>query len=117
MGPEVRERVWRIIREVGYQPHASARLPNADCFQDSNNGTVDHSSNQSAEVWTGVTYALASAMLARGLEEEAWRTAWGIYHITYEEKGYWFRTPEAWDRQGNFRASMYLRPGAIWAIE
>lgn len=80
-------------------------------------GTVDHSSNQSAEVWTGVTYALASAMLARGLEEEAWRTAWGIYHITYEEKGYWFRTPEAWDRQGNFRASMYLRPGAIWAIE
>lgn len=80
-------------------------------------GTVDRSSNQSAEVWTGVTYALASAMLARGLEEEAWRTAWGIYHVTYEEKGYWFRTPEAWDEQGNFRASMYLRPGAIWAIE
>ncbi|WP_322798464.1 LacI family DNA-binding transcriptional regulator [Thermoflexus sp.] len=23
--PEVRERVWRIIREVGYQPHAAAR--------------------------------------------------------------------------------------------
>ncbi|MCS6962477.1 MAG: non-lysosomal glucosylceramidase [Thermoflexus sp.] len=80
-------------------------------------GTVDRCSNQSAEVWVGVTYALASAMLARGMEEEAWRTAWGAYHVTYEEKGYWFRTPEAWDERGDFRASMYLRPGAIWAIE
>ncbi len=80
-------------------------------------GTVDRCSNQSAEVWTGVTYALASAMLARGLVEEAWHTAWGVYHVTYEAKGYWFRTPEAWDEYGDFRASMYLRPGAIWAIE
>jgi len=36
--------------------------------------------------------------------------------VTYE-RGLWFRTPEAYDRQGNFRASLYLRPLAIWAIE
>ncbi len=80
-------------------------------------GTVDTSSNQAAEVWSGITYALASAMLLRGLRDEAWRTAWGAYHMTYEAKGFWFRTPEAWDKNGNFRASMYLRPGAIWAME
>src|SRR6185503_20124728 len=38
-------------------------------------GTVDTSSNQSQEVWTGVTYALAAAMLQRGMFEEGWWTA------------------------------------------
>jgi len=80
-------------------------------------GSVVHSGDQSAEVWTGTTYALAAAMLQRGLAEEAWQTAWGVYHVTYEAKGLWFRTPEAWDERGDFRASMYLRPGAIWAME
>ncbi|RMF28867.1 MAG: hypothetical protein D6759_14995, partial [Chloroflexi bacterium] len=69
-------------------------------------GSVDRSADQAEEVWTGVTYGLA-----------AWRTAWGVYHVTYETGGLWFRTPEAWDEQGRFRASMYMRPGAIWAME
>ena len=51
------------------------------------------------------------------MKDEAYRTAWGIYHVVYETKGYWFRTPEAWDITGNYRASMYMRPGAIWAME
>jgi hypothetical protein len=29
----------------------------------------------------------------------------------------WFRTPEAWDITGSYRASMYMRPAAIWAME
>jgi non-lysosomal glucosylceramidase len=37
--------------------------------------------------------------------------------VIYESKGYWFRTPEAWDVNGNFRASMYMRPAAVWAME
>jgi Glycosyl-hydrolase family 116, catalytic region len=49
--------------------------------------------------------------------DEAYRTAWGIYNVTYVEKGYWFRTPEAWDHTGNFRAEIYMRPLAIWAME
>ena len=60
---------------------------------------------------------LAALMFSEGMKTEAYRTAWGIYHVTYETKGYWFRTPEAWDITGNFRASMYMRPGAIWAME
>jgi non-lysosomal glucosylceramidase len=79
-------------------------------------GTVDASSEQSAEVWVGTTYALAAFMIGRGLTQEGWETARGAAAVTYE-RGLWFRTPEAYDRFGNFRASMYLRPLAIWAIE
>ena len=79
-------------------------------------GTVDRSSEQSQEVWVGTTYALAAAMIGRGLVEEGWSTARGAARVTYE-RGLWFRTPEAYDEAGNFRASLYLRPLAIWAIE
>jgi len=80
-------------------------------------GTIITTNEQVQEVWTGTTFGLAAEMLSEGMRDEAFRTAWGIYHITYEKAGYWFRTPEAWDRTGNYRASMYMRPAAIWAME
>ncbi|MDX2162501.1 MAG: non-lysosomal glucosylceramidase [bacterium] len=80
-------------------------------------GSIDTSSKQSEEMWSGVTYALASFMLMRGMDEQAWATAYGVYKQTYETGGMWFRTPEAFDVEGNYRASEYLRPLAIWAIE
>jgi non-lysosomal glucosylceramidase len=79
-------------------------------------GTVDGSSEQSAEVWVGTTYALAAFMIGRGLVDEGWETARGAAEVTYE-RGLWFRTPEAFDEHGDFRASIYLRPLAIWSIE
>ncbi len=79
-------------------------------------GTVDTSSNQSQEVWTGVNYALAAAMLQAGLDEQAWATAWGVYNVTYNG-GFWFRTPEAYRSDRSYRAGMYMRPLSIWAIE
>ncbi len=79
-------------------------------------GSVDGSSEQSAEVWVGTAYALAAFMIGRGLDEEGWDTARGVVATTYE-RGLWFRTPEAYDAAGNFRATIYLRPLAIWAIE
>jgi non-lysosomal glucosylceramidase len=80
-------------------------------------GAVDATDMQSREVWSGVTYGLAALMLQEGLEEEGWRTAWGAYNVTYVTHGLWFRTPEAWYADGSYRASMYMRPQAIWAIE
>ena len=71
---------------------------------------------QSNEIWSGVTFALANHMERRGLTQESLKTAYGVYDIVYEKKGYWFRTPEAWDINGNFRASLYQRPGAIWSF-
>ena len=79
-------------------------------------GTVDRSSEQAEEAWGGTGYALAAFMIGRGLDAEGWDTAAGIARVTYE-RGLWFRTPEAYDEHGNYRASLYLRPLAIWAIE
>ena len=82
-------------------------------------GSLIHKSGnqQVGEVWTGATFSIAALMLSDGMKDEAYRTAWGVYHVVYETKGYWFRTPEAYDITGNFRASMYMRPAAIWAME
>ena len=80
-------------------------------------GTIDQSDLQSAEMWTGTAYGLASFMLLRGLDAEAWGTAYGVYRVTYETSGLWFRTPEAFDVNNNYRASLYQRPLAIWAME
>jgi non-lysosomal glucosylceramidase len=80
-------------------------------------GTLVTSNEQVQEVWTGTTFGLAALMLSDGMKDEAFRTAWGIYHTTYETQGYWFRTPEAWDITGHYRASMYMRPAAVWAME
>jgi non-lysosomal glucosylceramidase len=80
-------------------------------------GHIITTNQQVQEVWTGATFSVAALMLAEGMKDEAYHTAWGVYHVTYETKGYWFRTPEAWDVTGNFRASMYMRPAGIWAME
>ena len=78
---------------------------------------VQQGNQQVQEVWTGTTFSVAALMLQDGMKDEGYRTAWGIYHTTYETQGYWFRTPEAWDGTGKYRASMYMRPAAIWAME
>jgi non-lysosomal glucosylceramidase len=69
------------------------------------------------EVWVGTTEGFAALLKSEGMEKESEQTAWGLYHVIYEDKGYWFRTPEAWDVNENFRASMYMRPAGIWAME
>src|SRR5579863_1045774 len=80
-------------------------------------GSIMRDNEQGQEVWVGTSWGLAALLLSEGMHDEAYRTAWGLYHVIYESKGYWFRTPEAWDVEGNFRASMYMRPAAIWAME
>jgi len=79
--------------------------------------TPDNTCAQSSEVWTGTTYSLAAFMIHAGLLDQGLKTAHGVYQTTYTNRGYWFRTPEAWTEHGNFRASMYMRPLSIWAIE
>lgn len=80
-------------------------------------GKIITTNEQVQEVWIGTTFGLAALMLSDGMKDEGYRTAWGIYHTNYETKGYWFRTPEAWEEKGYYRASMYMRPAAIWAME
>jgi non-lysosomal glucosylceramidase len=80
-------------------------------------GTPLTINEQVQEVWTGTTFAVASEMMAEGMMQEGYTTAKGIYNGVYERFGYWFRTPEAWGLDGHYRASMYMRPGAIWSME
>lgn len=72
---------------------------------------------EAKEVWVGTTLGYAGLLMSEGMQDEAWKTTRGLYHVIYETKGYWFRTPEAWDITGDFRAGMYMRPTAIWALE
>lgn len=80
-------------------------------------GTIIRTNEQVQEVWIGTTFSVAALMLGDDMKDQAYHTAWGVYHVVYETKGYWFRTPEAYDETGNYRASMYMRPAAIWAME
>ncbi len=80
-------------------------------------GTALHTNTQIDEVWTGATFAVASHMLSEGLRDEGFATAKGIYNVVWRDRGYFFRTPEAFDIHGHYRASMYMRPGSIWAME
>ncbi len=78
-------------------------------------GKIDNRNMQSREAWTGTSYALAALMMTEGMYGEAYQTAQGVYDTTYNY-GYAFRTPEAWDRHRNYRATQYMRPLAVWAI-
>lgn len=78
---------------------------------------IQNDNEQIREVWCGTVFSVAALMLADGLKDEGYHTAWGVYHVIYETQGYWFRTPEAYEMNGKFRASMYMRPAAIWAME
>ncbi len=80
-------------------------------------GTIDPN-HQASEVWPGTAYSVAALMLSHGMEAEAQQLLYGLYKTTYEDRGYWFNTPEAWNQEGSRpRAFMYMRPMSIWAVE
>jgi non-lysosomal glucosylceramidase len=77
---------------------------------------------QAEEIWTGSSYYLSASMYHAGLKEEALKTAYGVYYITYleESTAYWFNTPEAW-RDGGIHPrpthpEQYQRPRAVWEL-
>jgi non-lysosomal glucosylceramidase len=77
---------------------------------------------QSDEVWSGVSYFLSALMYHAGLKEEALKTAFGVYYITYEEEStaFWFNTPESWRvptmKTRPARPEQYQRPRAVWEL-
>ncbi|CDW55559.1 Non-lysosomal glucosylceramidase, partial [Trichuris trichiura] len=79
-------------------------------------GVKDRSSIQSEEVWIGVSYFLAAAMIAEGMEKEGFRTAEGAHKSCFNNFGLHYQTPEALHECNWYRAIGYMRPLAIWAI-
>ncbi|XP_047323974.1 non-lysosomal glucosylceramidase [Impatiens glandulifera] len=83
------------------------------------NGKVDDTCMQSREIWTGVTYGVAATMILAGMEEQAFKTAEGIFLAGWSEEGYGyaFQTPEGWTTDGHFRSLIYMRPLSIWSMQ
>jgi non-lysosomal glucosylceramidase len=73
-------------------------------------------SEQADEVWVGVGWGLASLALLLGRDQDAWTLGEALHRTLYEESGLWFRTPEAWTEDREYRACMYHRPLAVWSV-
>jgi non-lysosomal glucosylceramidase len=71
---------------------------------------------QGNDVWVGINFMLSAHFLIYGLWWQAWRILRTIYNVIYQ-RGFFFRTPEAWDERGGYIASMYMRAGTIWTVE
>jgi non-lysosomal glucosylceramidase len=71
---------------------------------------------QGRDVWVGANFALCSLFLHHGLPRAAEQVLNTLSKIIYS-KGFFFRTPEGWDTAGQFTATMYMRPNAIWSLE
>merc|ERR1712112_559649 len=78
---------------------------------------IDHSTVQSEEMWTGVSYGLAGLMISEGLLDEGFRTAEGVYRTVYETIGLGFETPEALYEKKHYRSIGYMRPLSIWSLQ
>jgi len=70
---------------------------------------------QGDDCWTGINYMLAGHLLLRGKRLRAEYLLHQVIKFLHRG-GMLFRTPEAWDTAGNYTASMYMRPGVIWAL-
>jgi non-lysosomal glucosylceramidase len=73
------------------------------------------SCSQGNDVWTGINYAFAAHLFKYGYKKEAFAILHAVIK-TIKQYGFLFRTPESWDAENKFIGSMYMRPGAIWAI-
>ncbi|XP_026481265.1 LOW QUALITY PROTEIN: non-lysosomal glucosylceramidase-like [Ctenocephalides felis] len=89
---------------------------NIDSDAISRKGCADPTTIQSEEIWTGVTYALASTMIFEGMIEEAFKTAEGLSKSLFE-MGMNFETPEALYAEKHYRAIGYMRPLSIWSMQ
>lgn len=104
----------RTIFENNVQKFANCEMGAVNGFA---LGEVDTTAVQSEEIWTGVTYALASMMIHEGMVEEAWLTAGGMYKCLSEQIGMAFETPEAIHAGKWYRAIGYMRPLSIWSMQ
>ena len=65
------------------------------------------------EVIVGSSWVLAVSLEEYGLTEESGWLTEAMFRVI-KDYGLQFRTPAAWNRAGQFRAPMNLRPLAVW---
>jgi non-lysosomal glucosylceramidase len=79
-------------------------------------GPPAEAGEQASEVWVGAAWSLASLCLLTGRDADAWRIGEALYATQYGDSGLWFRTPEAWTAEREFRAARYHRALAVWSL-
>jgi non-lysosomal glucosylceramidase len=107
------ERALETVLDSNFRGFAKGRLGPVN-GRSPDGGPVG--SEQADEVWVGAAWSMASLALLLGRDAEAWQLAEALHRTLYEDSGLWFRTPEAWTENREFRASMYHRPLAVWSL-
>ncbi|TVR70951.1 MAG: hypothetical protein EA427_05115 [Spirochaetaceae bacterium] len=69
------------------------------------------------EVLPGSAWMTVAMMYHYGLPREASEIAEALTNVIYTEGGLQFRTPAAWNSEGQFRAPMNMRPLSVWLVE
>jgi non-lysosomal glucosylceramidase len=105
--------VFNYIYEFNFKKFlkGTVGVVNGRTFPEANDVTA----SQGNDVWTGINFALAAHMYQRGRKKQALKILKAVTK-TINTRGFLFRTPESWDGKDGFIASMYMRPGAIWAM-
>jgi non-lysosomal glucosylceramidase len=78
-------------------------------------GAVDTTSSQTQECWVGTSWGVASAMIQEGLGAQATDIGASLVNTIWTTDALWFRTPEAWQANGQIRAPYYMRANTLWA--
>jgi len=116
--PHPRERVERSLTTVlgsNLRGFAGGRLGVVN-GRSPHGGPAEGGAEQADEVWVGVCWGIASLCLLLGRDADAWELGEALYRTIYEDSGLWFRTPEAWNEERQFRAQIYHRPLAVWSL-
>jgi non-lysosomal glucosylceramidase len=80
-------------------------------------GAIDTTSSQTEECWVGTSWGVVSAMIQEGLADSSTAIGASLVDTIWTTDALWFRTPEAWQVQGNVRAPYYMRANTIWAAK
>jgi len=74
-----------------------------------------------AEDEAGVGSGGGSGSSGKGSNANLWDAAFqtinGLWLSGWNELGYWYATPEAWELKGNYRSLGYMRPLSVWALQ
>jgi non-lysosomal glucosylceramidase len=68
------------------------------------------------EVLAGAAWMYVAMLYGYGLEREGGEVARVLRNMLYGGTGLQFRTPAAWNRDGQYRAPLNMRPLAVWLL-
>ena len=96
-----------LLLHEGIDQQEEEKATSSDCDVSEEDSRI-----MDSKVRVGFVTESAKSFLSMGFT-----TAKGIHDAGWQEFGYQFATPEAWEQSGNFRSQGYMRPLSIWAMQ